>query len=94
MPMLLTRALRRALEKRSFAMTTHRSRSEGPKTSRPHRRSEGKRMIVAYEDGEVMDDLQAFDREIAALDTLLVRLMQERLDTEGEDRCDLAAFTF
>jgi hypothetical protein len=91
MPMRLTRTLRRALETRSFAMTTHRFRAEESKTSRPRRPP---RVIVAYEDGEVMDDLAAFDREIAAVDTLLVRLLQERIDSEGDERCDLAAFTF
>ena len=90
----LTRTLRRVLETtRSFAMPTHRTH-EDSKSSRPRRRSSGGRVVVAYEDGEVMDDLEAFDAEIAALDTLLVRLMQERIDTEGDDRCDLAAFTF
>lgn len=86
MPVMLTRTLRRVLTTRSFAMTTHRL-----PTSRPRRPP---RVIVAYEDGEVMDDLAAFDREIAALDTLLVRLMQERIDSGGDERCDLAAFTF
>ena len=87
----LTRTLRRVLDRRSFVMTTHRTLDRA--TSRP-RRGEGKRVLVAYEDGEVLDDLEAFDAEIVAIDKLLVRLMQERIDIEGDARCDLAAFTF
>lgn len=92
----LTRTLRRVLDQRSFVMTTHRTLDLA--LSRTRRRPQGKRVLVAYEDGEVMDDLDAFDAEVVALDTLLVRLMQERIslgaDCEGDARCDLAAFTF
>ena len=88
----LTRTLQRVLTTRSFAMATHRIGDSN--VSRPRRGRDAGRVLVAYEDGEVLDDLEAFDAEIAALDTLIVRLMKERIDTAGDDRCDLAAFTF
>lgn len=89
MPLLLTRTLRRVLT-RSLAMPTSHRTLEGHERTPNRRRTR----VVAYEDGEVLDDLVAFDDELAALDALVVRLMQERIDMQGDERCDLAAFTF